>query len=170
LNFHHSFPWKEAISCVAFARKRGVPIVINDRLDIAMACDADGVHLGQQDIPVSRARAILGPHKIIGASCKTVEQAQRAFQDGADYIGCGGVYPTTTKQNNPTLGIQGLHVVCKGSPLPVVAIGGINASNAKDIFVPRPPKLCGVAVVSALFDRADVMAEASQLAKMLSEI
>ena len=144
--------------------------MINDRLDIAIACDADGVHLGQQDIPVSRARAILGPHKIIGTSCKTIEQAQRAFQEGADYIGCGGVYPTTTKKNNLTLGIQGLHVVCEGSPLPVVAIGGINASNVKDIFATRPPNLCGVAVVSALFDRADVMAETSHLREVLSTI
>lgn len=161
---------EEALSCVKVARESRVPIVINDRLDIALACAADGVHLGQSDIPVNRARALLGPHKIIGVSCKTVEQAQKAFQDGADYIGCGGVYSTTTKKNNPMIGLEGLRMVCEGSPLPVVAIGGINASNVKDIFETRPPNLHGVAVVSALFDKPDVLKETGELASILSHI
>lgn len=142
--------------------------MINDRLDIAMACEADGVHLGQTDIPVHHARLLLGPHKIIGASCKTVQQAQKAFQDGANYIGCGGVYATTTKKNNQTIGLEGLRIVCEGSPLPVVAIGGINASNVEEVFKSRPANLHGVAVVSALFDKPDISRETSELARIIS--
>lgn len=139
------------------AREYGVPLLINDRIDIALACDADGVHLGQSDLPVSRARAILGPKKIIGVSCKTPEQAEQAWKDGADYIGSGGVYPTNTKKDNKTIGIEGLREVCYGSPIPVVAIGGISGANAKEVMAqPRPENLKGVAVVSALFNQPDV--------------
>lgn len=161
---------EEALSCVKVAKEHGVPILINDRLDIAMACDADGVHLGQSDIPVSCARSLLGPQKIIGVSCKTPEQAQKAFKDGADYVGCGGVYPTSTKKNNETIGLDGLYMVCEGSPLPVVAIGGINASNVQDVLQTRPPNLHGVAVVSALFDKPDVLEETRELSRNLSNI
>lgn len=157
------------MSCVKVARERGVPIVINDRLDIAMASEADGVHLGQTDIPVHHARLLLGPHKVIGVSCKTVQQAQKAFEDGADYIGCGGVFETTTKKNNTTIGLEGLYTVCEGSPLPVVAIGGINATNVEKVLQsPRPSNLHGVAVVSALFDKPDILKETRELARIIS--
>lgn len=148
---------QEAESSLRVAREYGVPLLINDRIDIALACDADGVHLGQSDLPVSRARAILGPKKIIGVSCKTPEQAEQAWKDGADYIGSGGVYPTNTKKDNKTIGIEGLREVCYGSPIPVVAIGGISGANAKEVMAqPRPENLKGVAVVSALFNQPDV--------------
>ncbi|XP_002991097.2 thiamine biosynthetic bifunctional enzyme TH1, chloroplastic [Selaginella moellendorffii] len=147
---------KIAEASLAIGRKYGVPVLINDRVDVAVACNADGVHLGQTDMPVRLARSILGPGKIIGTSCKTVEQAVKAYEDGADYIGCGGVYPTTTKKKNKTIGLDGLRLLCEASPLPVVAIGGISAANVEEVMNSRPAMLHGVAVVSTLFDQSDV--------------
>ena len=137
--------------------------MINDRIDVALACDADGVHVGQSDMPARVARRLLGPEKIIGVSCKTPEQAQKAWIDGADYIGSGGVFPTNTKGNNLTIGLDGLKTVCLASKLPVVAIGGINASNARQVMEIGVPNLKGVAVVSALFDRECVLTETKKM-------
>ncbi|KAL9254689.1 Thiamine biosynthetic bifunctional enzyme TH1, chloroplastic-like protein [Drosera capensis] len=142
-----------ATLCAAVCHSRGVPVLINDRIDVALACNADGVHIGQSDMPASIARALLGLDKIIGVSCKTPEQAHKAWIDGADYIGCGGVYPTNTKAGNLTIGLHGLRSVCLASKLPVVAIGGIGISNAPTVMGIGVPNLKGVAVVSALFDR-----------------
>ena len=146
-----------------------MPLLINDRVDIALACDADGVHGGQSDMPAHVARGLLGPVKILGVSRKTPAQAQEAWVDGADYIGCGGVYPTNTKENNPTLGLDGLKTVCLASKLPVVAIGGIGISNAHSVMKLQAPNLKGVAVVSALFDRESVLIETQKLHKVLVE-
>ncbi|KAI5055033.1 hypothetical protein GOP47_0030178 [Adiantum capillus-veneris] len=161
--------FQEAVCCLEVAREHGVPLVINDRLDVAMACGADGVHLGQSDLPVCEARLLLGPYKIIGASCKTAEQAQKAYQDGANYVGSGGVYPTNTKKNNKTIGPEGLRTVCESSPLPVVAIGGINASNVEEVLRSRLANLHGVAVVSALFDKPDIVKETRELGGIISK-
>ncbi|KAH7532352.1 hypothetical protein FEM48_Zijuj04G0010800 [Ziziphus jujuba var. spinosa] len=158
-----------AKSCLEICRHHGVPLLINDRIDIALACDADGVHLGQSDMPAHVARTLLGPEKIIGISCKTPEQAQQAWTNGADYIGCGGVYPTNTKANNPTLGLDGLKSVCSSSKLPVVAIGGIGISNAGPVMAMDMPNLKGVAVVSALFDKECVLTETRKLHAVLVE-
>ncbi|XP_022157083.1 thiamine biosynthetic bifunctional enzyme TH1, chloroplastic isoform X2 [Momordica charantia] len=158
-----------AKSCLEICRAHGVPLLINDRVDVALACDADGVHVGQSDIPAHAVRSLLGPNKIIGVSCKTPEQAERAWLDGADYIGCGGVYPTNTKANNLTVGIDGLKRVCLGSKLPVVAIGGINHTNAAAVMEIGVPNLEGVAVVSALFDRQCVLEETLKLHARLVE-
>ncbi|CDO97574.1 unnamed protein product [Coffea canephora] len=160
---------ESAKACLEICRQHGVPLLINDRVDIALACDADGVHVGQSDMPAHVARVLLGPDKIIGVSCKTPEQAQEAWVDGADYIGCGGVYPTNTKENNPTLGLDGLKTVCLASKLPVVAIGGIGISNAHSVMKLQAPNLKGVAVVSALFDRESVLIETRKLHKVLVE-
>eukprot|EP00850_Spirogloea_muscicola_P001566 SM000006S19331 [mRNA] locus=s6:7329:11305:- [translate_table: standard] len=159
---------KEAEEAVKLARDAGVPLVINDRLDVALACDADGVHIGQSDLPASKAREILGPHKIIGVSAKTAEHALRAWQDGADYLGVGGVFPTSTKANNTTIGLDGLRAVCVSSKLPVVAIGGISKENAVDVLAQQPPALSGVAVVSAIFDSPDVAAATQELREELN--
>lgn len=134
-----------------------------------MACDADGVHIGQSDMPVNTARSLLGPEKIIGVSCKTPEHALKAWADGADYIGSGGVFPTNTKANNRTIGLDGLKDVCLASKLPVVAIGGINLSNARSVMELGVANLEGVAVVSALFDRECVVAETRKLHGLLTE-
>ncbi|KAL3628101.1 beta ketoadipyl CoA thiolase, th1 [Castilleja foliolosa] len=156
-----------AKTCLKICRSHGVPFLINDRIDIALASDADGGHIGQSDMPARMARSILGPHKIIGISCKTQEQAEKAWVDGADYIGCGGVYPTNTKENNITVGLDGLKTVCSTSNLPVVAIGGIGISNAKAVMGLGVPNLEGVAVVSALFDRECVLSETQNLLKVV---
>lgn len=127
------------------------------------------MHVGQSDMPISTARALLGPDKIIGVSCKTPEHAHKAWIDGADYIGCGGVYPTNTKADNRTVGLDGLKTVCLASKLPVVAIGGIGVSNARAVMEIGAPNLKGVAVVSALFDRECVFTETRKLKGVLME-
>nr|XP_051185555.1 probable thiamine biosynthetic bifunctional enzyme, chloroplastic isoform X1 [Lolium perenne] len=157
-----------AKACMEICKSSGVPLLINDRVDIALACNADGVHVGQSDVSAREIRELLGPGKIIGVSCKTPAQAEQAWNDGADYIGCGGVFPTTTKANNPTLGFEGLKTVCLASKLPVVAIGGINATNAGSVMELGIPNLKGVAVVSALFDRECVMTETRNLSSILT--
>ncbi|KAL1809547.1 hypothetical protein ACET3Z_026537 [Daucus carota] len=158
-----------AKKCLEVCRLHGVPMLINDRIDIALACDADGVHVGQSDMPAHVARSLLGPQKIIGVSCKTPEQAHQAWVDGADYIGSGGVYSTNTKANNSTIGLDGLKTVCLASKLPVVAIGGIGLSNARSVVELGPENLKGVAVVSALFDRECIATEARKLHTLVSE-
>ncbi|XP_065870913.1 thiamine biosynthetic bifunctional enzyme TH1, chloroplastic isoform X2 [Euphorbia lathyris] len=156
-----------AKACLEICRSHEVPLLINDRIDVAIACDADGVHVGQSDMPAGVVRALLGPEKIIGVSCKTPEQAQQAWIDGADYIGCGGVYPTNTKENNTTVGLDGLKAVCTASKLPVVAIGGIKASNAGSVMETGVSNLKGVAVVSGLFDQESVVEETRNLHSIL---
>ncbi|CAK9168278.1 unnamed protein product [Ilex paraguariensis] len=158
-----------AKACLKICHLHGVPVLINDRVDVALACDADGVHVGQSDMPARMARTLLGPEKIIGVSCKTPEQARQAWIDGADYIGCGGVYPTNTKANNRTIGLEGLKTVCLASKLPVVAIGGIGVSNARSVMELDLPNVKGVAVVSALFNRECVLAETRKLRTVLRE-
>ncbi|CAN6584545.1 unnamed protein product [Malus baccata var. baccata] len=158
-----------AKSCLQICRACGVPLLINDRIYVALASDADGVHIGQSDMPAHVARYLLGPRKIIAVSCKTPEQAEQAWLGGADYIGCGGVYPTNTKENNLTVGLDGLKTVCLASKLPVVAIGGINVSNARPVMEMGVPNLKGVAVVSALFDRECVLTETRKLHAVLTE-
>ncbi|XP_057850290.2 thiamine biosynthetic bifunctional enzyme TH1, chloroplastic isoform X2 [Cryptomeria japonica] len=158
-----------AEECLKVSRSYGVPLLINDRIDVALVCNADGVHLGQSDMPVKAARAVLGPNKIIGASCKTPEQAQKAWEEGADYIGSGGVYPTNTKKNNQTIGLNGLQRVCESSLLPVVAIGGINTENAHEVMEMDLPKLKGVAVVSCLFNKENISAETHKLRSALAK-
>ncbi|PKU79803.1 Thiamine biosynthetic bifunctional enzyme TH1, chloroplastic [Dendrobium catenatum] len=159
---------KKTVDCMAICRSYHVPLLINDRIDVALACDADGVHIGQSDMPAELARKILGPGKIIGVSCKTPAQAMKAWADGADYIGCGGVFPTNTKQSNPTIGLKGLETVCLASKLPVVAIGGIGAGNVQSVMELGVPNLKGVAVVSALFDQESVATETRRLKSLLT--
>ncbi|KAM6554288.1 hypothetical protein CsatB_015050 [Cannabis sativa] len=159
-----------AKSCLEICRSHGVPFLINDRVDVALACDADGVHVGQSDMPVRVARDLLGPEKIIGVSCKTPVHAEQAWVDGADYIGCGGVFPTNTKENNITVGLDGLKTVCMASKLPVVAIGGIGILNARSVMEINESQLKGVAVVSALFDRECVLTETKKLHSVLMEV
>ncbi|CAA6667799.1 unnamed protein product [Spirodela intermedia] len=157
-----------ARACVEICRPRGVPLLINDRVDVALACGADGVHVGQSDMPAHLARSLLGPAKIIGVSCKTPAQAAAAFAGGADYVGCGGVFPTNTKANNVTVGLDGLRTVCMASELPVVAIGGIGAGNASSVMEIATPTLKGVAVVSAVFDQESIVAETRKLKAVLT--
>ncbi|KAK9154935.1 hypothetical protein Sjap_002415 [Stephania japonica] len=152
-----------ALVCKEICHSKGVPLIINDRVDVALASNADGVHVGQSDMQARTVRALLGPDKIIGVSCKTEEQALQAWNDGADYIGCGGVFPTSTKEKNRTIGLDGLKAVCLASKLPVVAIGGICADNVASVMEIGAANLRGVAVVSALFDCDCIFSETMKM-------
>ncbi|MBV4419835.1 thiamine phosphate synthase [Clostridium tyrobutyricum] len=138
-----------------------VPIIINDRIDIAQAIDADGVHLGQSDMPLSIARKILGDKKIIGISTGTIEEALEAESGCADYIGIGTIFNTGTKKDtdNP-LGVAGLKKVYDSVNIPAVAIGGINHENFKDIL---STGVDGIAVVTAILRSKDITSAAKQL-------
>ena len=133
-------------------RKYNVPLIIDDRLDVAMAVDAEGIHLGQSDMPVNIARAIWGNDKIIGATAKTVEQAQEAYCQGADYLGVGAIYPTTTKVKTVLTSTETLDKICKAVPIPVNAIGGLNKDN---IDVLKGISIAGICVVSAIMKADD---------------
>lgn len=141
-------------------KKYQVPLIIDDRVDIALAVDADGVHLGQSDLPVAVARKILGEHKIIGATAKTVEQAIQVVREGADYLGVGAIYPTTTKVQTHITKVSILNQICQAVVCPVVAIGGLNLSNC-DILKESP--ISGIAVVSAIMKAVDAQTAAKEL-------
>ena len=134
-----------------------IPLIIDDRVDVAMACGAAGVHVGASDFPVAEVRRLLGPDKIVGATAKTVEAAQKAYQDGADYLGVGAIYPTTTKVTTVLTKVSTLSAICKAVPIPVVAIGGLNLGNM-DIL--KGSGANGIAVVSAIMkQRSEKAAE-----------
>ena len=136
----------------ALTNRYGVPLIIDDRLDIALATGAEGVHLGQSDLPIDLARKILGPDKIIGATAKTVPQALEAYQQGADYLGVGAIYPTTTKVKTVLTSADTLRDICAAVPIPVNAIGGLNRDNI-DILAGIP--IAGICVVSAIMKADD---------------
>lgn len=138
----------------------GIPLIINDRIDIALACNAAGVHLGQQDIPCKIAREILGPDKLIGVTAKTVEQAIQAERDGADYLGCGALFPSGAKPEAQSMTLSTLSEILASVHIPVTAIGGINAEN---VHLPVEAGANGVAVVSAILGQPDVSAAARKL-------
>ena len=137
-----------------------VPFVINDDVEIALASGADGVHVGQKDMDVKEARRRLGPGKIIGVSCKTVEQAKAAEAGGADYLGVGAMYPTDTKSDTSQVTVETLKAICRAVDIPVVAIGGIRADRIQPL---KGTGADGVAVVSAIFGQPDIEAAARRL-------
>ena len=137
-----------------------VPLIIDDRVDVALACGAAGVHVGASDLPVAVCRRLLGPDKIVGATAKTVEAAQAAYADGADYLGTGAIYPTTTHVTTKITPISTLNEICHAVPIPVVAIGGLNADNM-DVLADSP--IAGVAVVSAVMKADDPCAAAAHI-------
>ena len=128
-------------------KKYNVPLIIDDRVDVALAMGAEGVHLGQSDMPINTARKILGDDFIIGATTKTVPQALEAYQQGADYLGVGAIYPTTTKVKTVITSTETLGNICSAVPIPVNAIGGLNKDNI-DILKGIP--IAGICVVSAI--------------------
>ncbi|MBE6887192.1 MAG: thiamine phosphate synthase [Ruminococcaceae bacterium] len=128
-------------------KKYNVPLIIDDRIDVVMAVDAEGVHLGQSDMPVDIARRILGEGKIIGATAKTVPQALQAYKNGADNLGVGAIYPTTTKVKTVLTSVDTLKDIVKAVPIPVNAIGGLNKNN---MSVLEDSGIAGVCVVSAI--------------------
>jgi thiamine-phosphate pyrophosphorylase len=139
----------------------GVPLLVNDRLDVALACGAAGVHLGQEDLPVQMARRILGPAGVIGVSVNTPEEARRAEREGADYVGAGPAYPTATKETTlAVLGPEGIGLIKRAVRIPVVAIGGIAAANAAAVAASAAD---GIAVVSAILGAPDAGRAAEEL-------
>ncbi len=144
--------------------RHGIPLIINDRIDIALAIDADGVHLGPEDLPVPIARKLLGIGKIIGASAASVDEALLLQAQGADYLGVGAVFPTATKQGTEKVGLEDLRRIKAAVRVPVVAIGGINAGNAGPVM---ETGVDGVAVVSAIMDQADIREAARRLLPLL---
>ena len=147
--------------------KYGVPLIIDDRLDVAMAIHSEGVHLGQSDMPLSTARKILGDNYIIGATAKTVSQATEAYQQGADYLGVGAIYPTTTKVKTLLTSTETLADICKAVPIPVNAIGGLNKNNI-DVLAGIP--IAGICVVSAIMKAENPKTAAEELKARAKEL
>lgn len=137
-----------------------VPLIINDRLDIALAVHADGVHLGQSDIPVQVARNVMGPNCIVGATANALEKAKEAWQSGADYLGVGDVFGSATKNDTKPVELKELKKICDTVKIPVVAIGGISKKN---IHLLKDTGVAGVAVISAVLGQTDITAAAEEL-------
>jgi len=137
--------------------KYNVPLIINDRLDIALAIEADGLHIGQEDLPLTVARKIVGKDKIIGVSATTLEEALLAQKQGADYVGIGSVYPTNTKLDAKPVSLEELLVIREAISIPIVGIGGINEDNVTDLM---KTKIDGVAIVTAILGKEDIKAAA----------
>lgn len=134
-----------------------VPLIIDDRLDICLAVDAAGLHIGDDELPVSVARQVLGPEKILGVTAKTVKRALEAEEGGADYLGTGAIFPTTTKENAPITLISTLKTICQTVAIPVVAIGGLTSENIDQLI---DTGIAGVAVVRDLMQAEDIEAKA----------
>lgn len=151
---------EEAKSLKELCKKYQVPFVVNDNVDIAIAMDADGVHVGQSDMEAGDVRAKLGPDKIIGVSAQTVEQAVLAQKRGADYLGVGAVFPTGSKDDADDVSYETLKAICDAVTIPVIAIGGISKNNVKEL---AGSGICGIAVISAIFAQPDIEAAAREL-------
>ncbi|MBE6973377.1 MAG: thiamine phosphate synthase [Ruminococcaceae bacterium] len=157
----------EAERLKTLCAQHGVPFVVNDNVEIALQCDADGVHVGQSDIRGRDIRAIIGPDKILGISAGTVEEAVAAENAGADYIGVGAIFTTSTKKNARSMTMEQLKEIVSSVSIPVVAIGGISAENILQL---RGSGVDGVAVVSAIFAAGDPGKATAELLKLAAEM
>ena len=151
---------REARELAHLCKQYGVPFILNDNVDLALACGADGVHVGQDDLAAAEARRKLGPDKIVGVSAHNVAEALAAVRDGADYLGSGAVFGSTTKTNVHTLPHETLQEICRAVDIPVVAIGGITKDNLLQL---AGTGIDGVALVSAIFAAPDIEAECRAL-------
>ena len=153
--------YKIALEVKEVTDKYKIPLIINDRIDIALAVDADGVHLGQDDMPLKIARKIIGKNKIIGISAGNVAEAKEAEKDGADYIGIGAVFFTGTKKDiDKPIGLEGLKTIVHSVNIPSVAIGGVNKNNSEDVIKTGAN---GISVISAILNNDDVKKAAKEL-------
>ena len=150
----------EALEVQEICERFGIPFLVNDDVRLAQEIAADGVHLGQGDMPCALAREVLGPEKIIGVTAKTVEQARKAEADGADYLGCGAVFSTETKADTASMSLDTLKAITEAVSIPVIAIGGITAENIREL---QGTGIAGAAVVSALFAAEDIGEAAEEL-------
>ncbi|MEL0445338.1 thiamine phosphate synthase [Streptococcus pneumoniae] len=144
-----------------------VPLIIDDRLDVCLAVDAAGLHIGDDELPVSVARQVLGPEKILGVTAKTVKRALEAEEGGADYLGTGAIFPTTTKENAPITLISTLKTICQTVAIPVVAIGGLTSENIDQLI---GAGIAGVAVVRDLMQAEDIEAKTQAFLTKLHDI
>lgn len=157
----------EAKAIASLCRKYQIPFIVNDDVHLALACDADGVHLGQDDISIDEARKILGNQKIIGMTAHNVAEALKAQSQGADYLGLGAVFPTSTKGNTIPLSLDTLRMICSQVNIPKVAIAGITVSNIQKL---TGSGIDGVAVVSAIFGANDIAVATAELRKLSEQI
>ena len=144
-----------------------VPLIIDDRLDVCLAVDAAGLHIGDDELPVSVARQVLGPDKILGVTAKTVKRALEAEEGGADYLGTGAIFPTTTKENAPITLISTLKTICQRVAIPVVAIGGLTSENIDQLI---GTGIAGVAVVRDLMQAEDIETKTQAFLTKLDDI
>jgi thiamine-phosphate pyrophosphorylase len=157
--------FERAGSMRRLTREAGICLIVNDRIDVALAIDADGVHLGQADMPADVARNLVGGDRILGVTAASSAEAEQGRRDGADYVGCSAVFATPTKTDTgPPIGLQGLTELVRAVPIPVVAIGGIHSGNAADVIATGA---AGVAVVSAIMAADDPRAAAAELASII---
>jgi thiamine-phosphate pyrophosphorylase len=157
----HGAFMKEAVQLKAIAEAYGVPFVVNDNVDIAIAVDADGVHIGQNDMAVVQAREKMGKDKILGVSVRSVEQAKYAEKIGADYLGVGAMFSTSTKLDAADVSYKALQDICQSVSIPVVAIGGINKDNITEL---KNSGIYGVAVISSILGQKDIKGATEDLA------
>ena len=146
---------------------RHVPFVIDDNVEVALAAGADGVHVGQSDMEAGDVRAKLGPDKIIGVSAQTVEQAVLAERHGADYLGVGAVFPTSSKDDAVEVPFETLKAICEAVSIPVIAIGGITKDNVKEL---SSSGICGIAVISAIYGQKDIKKASEELKTATKEM
>lgn len=158
---------EEALEIGKLCRSCGVPFVINDNVTVAAGADADGVHIGQDDMDIRSVRAMLGPDKLIGVSVHTVEEALAAEEAGADYLGTGSAFSTGTKRDAKLLPDGMIRDICSAVKLPVIAIGGIEKDNVHKL---RGNGLCGIAVVSAVFGQPDITQACRELREQAEQI
>ncbi len=151
---------QEAVEIRELCRKYNVPLIINDNLNVAIKSNADGIHVGQEDVSAAEIRKLVGDNFIIGVTAKTVEQAKKAENDGADYIGVGAVFPSPTKTNAIRITNEQLNEICSSVSIPAVAIGGISLDNITEL---SGCKMSGVAVVSAIFAADDIKTTVQEL-------
>lgn len=154
-----------ALKVKEITKKYDVPLIINDRVDIALAIDADGVHVGQSDMPCDVTRHLIGDNKILGVSAATIKEAQKAQNDGADYIGTGAVFPTKTKDDAPKVTKQELKEIVDSIDIPVVAIGGITLENAHELV---DTGIKGLSVVSAIMSSDNPKKSSQELLKIFN--
>jgi thiamine-phosphate pyrophosphorylase len=152
--------YETAMGVKAITDRYNIPLIINDRVDIALAINAAGVHVGQSDLPASVVREIIGEDKLVGVSAGTVEKALQAQKDGADYIGVGALYSTSTKTDAKSVAGEMLREIRKAVSIPIVGIGGINAENAVQL---KDTGIDGIAVVSAIISQKDIAGSARKL-------
>ena len=151
----------------AFTKRYNVPLIIDDRVDVALAINAEGVHVGASDMPVFMARKLMGENKIVGATAKTVPWAKEAYEQGADYLGVGAIYPTTTKVKTVQTSTDTLRDICSAVQIPVNAIGGLNKDNI-DVLADIP--IAGICVVSAIMKADDPKVAAERLKARAQEL